>query len=103
MKDNLINASDIAIANYIIDKGKKFSIDIDNFELNAIFAMLEGWSLNTRSIYVDINQICILKLAKCGNIKIQAFLRLMLQVLFQIIIATRSICIMYNTASKTVS
>ena len=45
MKDNLINASDIAIANYIIDKGKKFSIDIDNFELNAIFAMLEGWSL----------------------------------------------------------
>lgn len=46
MKNNLINASDIAIANYIIDKGKKFSIDIDSFELNAIFAMLEGWSLN---------------------------------------------------------
>lgn len=45
MIDTLINATDVAVVNYIIEKAQAWNVKIDNFELNADFAMLEGWSL----------------------------------------------------------
>lgn len=45
MIEPLIKATDIAIANYILEQAEKWNVKLDNFELNADFAMLEGWSL----------------------------------------------------------
>lgn len=46
MTETLIKATDIAVANYILDQAKNWNVKLDNFELSADFAMLEGWSLD---------------------------------------------------------
>ena len=46
MTETLIKTTDIAVANYILEQAKNWSVKLDNFELSADFAMLEGWSLD---------------------------------------------------------
>lgn len=46
MNETLIKATDIAVANYILEQAEKWNVKLDNFELSADLAMLEGWSLD---------------------------------------------------------